>query len=84
MAFMTRRDLSARRACGLLGVSRRWLKYRGKRGADDPVLRRLKDLAARHPRYGYRRLHVVLTRELARRGVSVNLKRVRRLCVLHG
>jgi putative transposase len=81
---MTRRDLSARRACGLLGVSRRWLKYRGKRGADDPVLRRLKDLAARHPRYGYRRLHVVLTRELSRRGVRVNVKRVRRLCVLHG
>jgi putative transposase len=81
---MTRRDLSARRACGLLGVSRRWLKYRGKRGADDPVLRRLKDLAARHPRYGYRRLHVVLARELSRRGVRVNVKRVRRLCVLHG
>ena len=81
MAFMTRRGLSRRRACELLGVSRRWLSYRAKRqGAGDPVLPRLKDLAAAHPRYGYRRLHAVLRRE----GRRVNVKRVRRLCVVHG
>jgi putative transposase len=48
------------------------------------VLARLKLLAARHPRYGYRRLHVMLKRELGRRSPKVNVKRVRRLCVLHG
>ena len=77
---MVKRGLSARRACQLLGVSRRWLSYQGKREGDDPILPRLKDLAATHPRYGYRRLHVLLRRE----GHAVNVKRVRRLCVLHG
>ncbi len=76
---MTGRGLSQRRACDLLRVSRRWLRYEG--GCDnDPVLPRLKELAAAHPRYGYRRLHVLLRRE----GVGVNVKRVRRLCVAHG
>jgi putative transposase len=79
-----RRELSARRACELLGVSRRWLAYEGGRGKADPVLGRLKRLAACHPRYGYRRLHAMLKRELGRRGPKVNAKRVRRLCVLHG
>ena len=77
---MAARGLSQRRACELLGVSRRWLNYQGKRGGDDLILPRLKDLAAAHPRYGYRRLHVLLRRE----GHEVNVKRVRRLCVLHG
>ena len=80
VAFMARRGLSQRRACGLLGISRRWLKYEGERGKGDPILPRLKDLASRHPRYGYRRLHVLLRRD----GHEVNVKRVRRLCVLHG
>lgn len=74
-----KRELSTRRSCELLGISRRWLRYEGGR-KDDPVLGRLKLLAARHPRYGYRRLHVMLRRE----GWRVNVKRVRRLCVLHG
>jgi putative transposase len=44
--------------------------------ADEPALsREIKRLARRHPRYGYRRVHALLTR----RGWSVNLKRVRRL-----
>ena len=84
VAFLVRRELSARRSCELLGISRRWLGYEGRRGKTDPVLGRLKRLAARHPRYGYRRLHVMLRRELGRRGPKVNVKRVRRLCVLHG
>jgi putative transposase len=78
-AFLVKRGLSARRACELLRVSRRWLGYKGRRGGD-PLLPRLKDLAAAHPRYGYRRLHVLLRRE----GHEVNVKRVRRLCVVHG
>jgi putative transposase len=76
---MARRGLSRRRACELLRVSRRWLRYEGRRG-DDPVLPRLRELAARHPRYGYRRLRVLLKRD----GLKVNVKRVRRLCVAYG
>jgi putative transposase len=79
VAFLVKRELSQRRACELLGVSRPWLYYEGKR-AGDPLLPRLKELAAAHARYGYRRLHVLLRRE----GHEVNVKRVRRLCVVHG
>ena len=79
VSFLVRRELSQRRACELLRVSRRWLRYPGRRD-DDPVLPRLKELAAAHPRYGYRRLHALLRRE----GVKVNVKRARRLCVVHG
>ena len=62
-----------------MGVSRRWAKYASTR-AEDAVLPRLRELAAKHPRYGYRRLWAVLRRE----GVAANVKRVRRLCVLYG
>ncbi len=76
------RKLSARRACWLLGISRRWRRYRSRKGAPD-LCARLLVLARRHPRYGYRRLHQMLLRDLSRRGISekVNVKRVRRLCV---
>ena len=80
---MTSREVSARRACRLLGISRRWLGYESQASSgssDDGLLKALKDLAVKHPRYGYRRLHVMLRRQ----GWSVNVKRVRRLCVLHG
>ena len=80
VGLMTARDLSARRACELAGVSRRWLGYEPRRGGGDAVLPRLRELAARHPRYGYRRLWAVLRRE----GHAANVKRVRRLCVPHG
>jgi putative transposase len=37
-------------------------------------------LAKEHPRFGYRRLHVMLKRK----GHKINRKRVRRLCIEHG
>ena len=47
---------------------------------------KLLELARRHPRFGYRRLHQMLLRDLSRRGVceKINVKRVRRLCVRLG
>jgi putative transposase len=74
-----RPHVSARRASQLLGLSRRWLSYLSRR-KEDGVVERLKELAARFPRFGYRRLHVMLKRE----GRKINLKRVRRLCRVHG
>jgi len=71
--------VSARRASELLGLSRRWRSYLSRR-KEDGVIGRLKELAARFPRFGYRRLHAMLRRE----GCRVNLKRVRRLCRVHG
>jgi putative transposase len=44
------------------------------------MVERLKELAGRYPRFGYRRLHQMLLRQ----GVPINVKRVRRLCVISG
>jgi putative transposase len=68
---------SQRRVCGAMGRSRSTLRYRRKPRADEPALtKEIKRLARRHPRFGYRRIHAML----GRRGWTVNLKRVRRLC----
>jgi putative transposase len=71
-----RYGLSERRACRLVGIGRSTLRYRSRARANEPSLRqRLRELAAARPRFGYRRLHVLLRRE----GVIVNHKRVERL-----
>ena len=71
-----RYGISERRAGRVLGRSRSTLRYRRRPGPDEPTLvREIKRLARRHPRFGYRRIHVMLIR----RGWSVNAKRVRRL-----
>jgi putative transposase len=79
VAFAGLRELSASCACGLVKVSRRRLGYVGRKN-DAALVARLKELAARFPRFGYRRLHAMLRRE----GCKINRKRVRRLCRLHG
>lgn len=67
-------EFSQRRACRLLGMSRSSFLYRSRR--DDSELReRLKSLADQRPRFGYRRLHVLLKRE----GHHINHKRVFRV-----
>lgn len=69
-------SVSERRACRLVGIGRSTLRYRKRARSDEPSLRqRLRDLAAARPRFGYRRLHVLLRRE----GVIVNHKRIERL-----
>jgi putative transposase len=73
------RDVSITRACKLLGISRRRVKYRAKKRGDAMVMK-LKELAERHPRWGAAQLH----HKLLMIGDRVNLKRVRRLCKLHG
>ena len=77
--FLIGREVSARRACWWLDVSRSWLKY-ASRKKDDELVEKLMGLAKAHPRYGTRRLHALLRRE----GEVVNLKRVRRVCRQHG
>ena len=70
--------VSQRRICGVMGRSRSTLRYRRKPRPDEPALiREIKRLARRHPRFGYRRVHAMLVR----RGWTVNLKRVRRLWI---
>ena len=67
--------LSERRACRVVGVNRSTVRYASRRRDDGPVLERLRALAGRWRRYGYRRLTVLLRRE----GQEINAKRVYRL-----
>jgi putative transposase len=67
-------NLSERRACALIGLSRTVLHYVA-RPTDDALQRRLIELAGERRRFGYRRLHTLLERE----GFEANHKRVHRL-----
>ena len=71
-------EVSQRRACVVVGQPRstQRLPRTAVPDAEQHLRRRLRDLAAVHPRYGYRRLGVLLARE----GYRVNHKRVQRLC----
>ena len=67
--------LSQRHACRLTGTARSTVRYQ-RRPRDEAALRdRLRELAAQRPRFGYRRLHVLLRRA----GITVNHKCVERL-----
>ncbi len=65
---------SERRACGLLGLPISTYRYRSSR-CDSELREVLVDLAREKPRFGYRRLHVLLQRD----GEQVNHKRVWRV-----
>lgn len=65
---------SERRACGLLALPVSTFRYRARKN-DEPLREHLIALAREKPRFGYRRLHVLL----GRAGQSVNHKRVFRV-----
>ncbi len=65
---------SERRPCGLVGVAVNTFRYQ-KAGGDEVLRERLVAMARERPRFGYRRLHVLLGRE----GQAVNHKRVWRV-----
>ena len=68
-------ELSERRACALAGQSRSVQQYRSVAKPIVGLVDRLLELAAERPRFGYRRLTLLLRRE----GFGVNHKRVWRL-----
>jgi putative transposase len=69
-------ELSERHACRLLGLARSTHRDRARRAERDSALRaRLKELAAKRMRFGYRRLTALLARE----GMPANHKRVYRV-----
>ena len=68
-------EVSERRACSALGADRTSVRYRSSRRDDALVRARLRELAAIRRRFGYRRLHILLTRE----GIAMNHKKLRRL-----
>jgi len=67
--------LSERRACTLAGQARTTQRYRHRRKKDTLLRRRLRELAARWPRYGTPRLTLMLQKELG----NVNHKRIERI-----
>lgn len=74
-------DVSTRRACGLVGLSRNAVKAPlGKVEKDKPLVAELTRLAAKHPRLGYRMLHGMVSL----RGFRAGRDRVYRLCRRHG
>ena len=66
--------VSERRACKALGFHRSTQRFQSRKD-DTELEKKLKKLAAERPRFGYRRLHVLLRRE----GEEVNHKRVYRV-----
>ncbi len=72
--------IATKRACRLLRLQRSTFYKRSTRRDDRHLRLRLRELALARPRYGYRRLHVLLRRE----GWLVNIKRIHRLYRLEG
>jgi hypothetical protein len=76
-----KRRVSERRACRLLGQHRSTQRYEPQPPELElRLVRRMNELAAVHPRYGYRRVWALLRSE----GFAVNRKRVERLWRLGG
>ena len=67
--------VSERRACRIVGFDRASMRYRSRRPDETDVRLRIRALAHRRHRFGYRRSHVLLRRE----GWRMNHKRFRRL-----
>lgn len=67
--------LSERRTCRLLGFWRGMMRYQSQRRVAPELVEDLRQVAMERPRFGYRRLHVMLRRK----GWTVNRKLVLRL-----
>ena len=65
-------SLSERRSCRVAGATRSSVRYHARRAEARHLRERLRELASERPRFGYRRLHVLLGRE----GLAANHKLV--------
>jgi len=75
VGFLKSRGVSERRACAYAAAHRSMVRYVRRRKDRTALVSRLRELASARPRFGYRRLHVLLRRE----GKQVNRKLVYRL-----
>ncbi len=76
--FLISGGLSVQRACALLHLHRSTFRYAAHPRDDTQTVTHMQRLAAQHPRYGYRRMHILLNQT-----EHVNHKRVRRLWRKH-
>jgi putative transposase len=67
-------QVSERRSCQLVGISRTGVRYQSRQ-PDQKLVESLKAIARDHPRYGYRRAQALLQRS----GEQINHKRVHRV-----
>jgi putative transposase len=63
-------DVSERRACQIISADRTMIRYRSCRPPEAELRVKLRDLANQRPRFGYRRLFIVLRREGDPSGVN--------------
>jgi putative transposase len=73
--FIKGRKISERRGCLLMRLNLKSHRYRHRRKPDRKLRRRIRRLAIKHSRFGYRRIWAMLRRE----GLLINLKKVYRL-----
>lgn len=73
-------DISERRSCHLVGITRSSARYRAQPVAATELSDELRAIASQHPRFGYRRAHALLQRA----GQSINHKRVARVWRITG
>lgn len=67
--------MSERRACKAIGVQRSSIRYQSVAQEPIELVAAMRDIASKRPRAGYRSIH----RQLRKRGIHVNHKRVYRL-----
>lgn len=68
-------QLSERRACKVIPMRRGTFRYELKVKCDEPLRTAIKDIAQSRPRYGYKRIGTVLTRQ----GLKANHKKIYRI-----
>jgi putative transposase len=72
---MTTHELSQRRACGLIGITRRGFQRKPAEDRNRELRQRLRELAEQRRRWGCPKLYIILRRE----GWRANHKRIERL-----
>ena len=75
VAVMIVGGLSERRSCRMLEMRRKSYRYEPKHQDTGTLIERIKELAMKYPRFGYRRVWAMLRRA----GMVINHKRVHRL-----
>lgn len=74
--YAMKRGLSQRRACTLLSISRSSLTYISRMPVkDEAVIQAMQKLSGQYPRFGYRRIKILLSRE----GLSMSAERCARI-----
>jgi helix-turn-helix protein len=69
------KSYSQRRACGLIGLHPKTIRYASKRPGDEELRKRLHEPVLQRRRFGYRRLSLMLERQ----GIKLNRKKLYRL-----